>query len=84
MVGLQEAELCTELKAYEAALAAYDRALDLDPTNADAWTNKGGMLRSLGRDDEAVVAYARALELDPTNATNWYRKGIVLWNLRAI
>ena len=48
------------LKRYDEALAAYDRALALDPKYAFAWNNKGIALRALGREAEAQEAERHA------------------------
>jgi len=45
------------------------------------WTNKGGSLHSLGRDEEAVLCLDKALELDPRYAVAWNNKGASLDNL---
>jgi tetratricopeptide (TPR) repeat protein len=42
-----------ELKRHQEEVAAYDRALALDPNYANAWNNKATALRGLGRTDEA-------------------------------
>ncbi len=60
----------------EEALAAYDRALALDPNDADTWNNKGIALKALKRYEEAVVAYDRALALDPNYVGAWYNKAM--------
>lgn len=51
---------------HEEAIAAYRRALQLDPTRNTARTNLGAALRALGRYDEAAAEYRAALERDPT------------------
>ncbi len=51
-------------KALE-ALEAFEQAIRLDPNNADAYCNKGTVLRWLHRDDEALAMYDRAIELAP-------------------
>lgn len=48
------------------ALAAFDKALELEPSFALARNNQGWTLGSLGRFAEALVAVNQALELDPT------------------
>ncbi len=67
MPGTTRATLAA-LGRRDEALAAYDRALALDPTLAQAWYNKGVSLDALGRRDEALAAYDRALALDPNDA----------------
>jgi tetratricopeptide (TPR) repeat protein len=43
-------------RRYEEALAAYDRALAVDPAHANAWSNKVHLLDRLGRAREAAEA----------------------------
>ena len=49
----------------QAALADLDRALALDPANADALREKAAALQALGRGAEAEALYKRAVELQP-------------------
>lgn len=49
------------------ALDCYDKALEIDPKNAIAWSIKGLSLHILGRDSEALDCYDQALEIDPKN-----------------
>jgi Flp pilus assembly protein TadD len=36
-------------KEYEAAIASYDKALEIKPDKHEAWNNQGIALRNLGR-----------------------------------
>ena len=45
------------------ALMAARQVIDMDAGNANAWADKGDVLRELERFSEAVVAYDRALEI---------------------
>ncbi len=55
----------------EPGLQAAQKAVALDPTQADAWYNLGAALEHLDREDEAISAYQRAIELEPSpNAYN--------------
>jgi tetratricopeptide (TPR) repeat protein len=47
------------------AIADYDRAIALDPTNARAFNNRGLAHAALGQNDQALADYARAVQLDP-------------------
>ncbi len=49
------------------ALAAYDRALALDPDCEPAWMRKAMLLEELDRDHEAVIVYAELLHRHPHN-----------------
>ncbi|WP_313904604.1 tetratricopeptide repeat protein, partial [Streptomyces sp. 15-116A] len=55
----------------EEALAAYDRALALDPAYASAHASRGVALANLGRRTEALAALDHALDLIPSYA--WAR-----------
>lgn len=68
----------TELGKYEAALQAYDDAIELQPDYAWAWGRKGRTLRLLERYDEGLVCYDKAIELQPNDAWSWNGKGILL------
>ena len=48
-----------------AAMAGYDRILELDPAIAEIHNNRGLVLERLGRHADAVESYNRALALNP-------------------
>ena len=50
---------------YEDALVSYERALDRDPENANAWAQSGFVHRKLGQFDKSLEAYQQALEIEP-------------------
>jgi tetratricopeptide (TPR) repeat protein len=55
--------------------AAYRRALEIDPTYAEAWNHLCDLLETLERCDDAVAVIRRAVELVPTSAATWVRLG---------
>jgi O-antigen ligase len=59
----------------DAAAAAYERALALEPTWDTGWINLAGVLERAGRIDEALRALERARSIDYGNAAalNWAR-----------
>jgi len=63
------------------ALAAFERATELDPNDAYLWIIKGDALDNFERLAEALGAYHRATELDPSDPTAWKGKGTVLNDL---
>ncbi len=65
-------------EALALALPHYDRAVSLNPNYAEAHANRGGVLRRLGRWDEAEAAYGAALALDPRSALTHYNLGLLL------
>ena len=50
---------------FKNALSFFEQALLLKPDDPDLWNQKGVVLRSLGRYDEASECYNRSLQLDP-------------------
>lgn len=52
-----------------AARIAYDRLLQADPRNIDAWNGLAAIALKEGRIDDAEAAYLRALAIDPRDAT---------------
>jgi tetratricopeptide (TPR) repeat protein len=71
----------SQLGNKEEALAAYEEAIRLDPTDALAYNNKGNVLQALGQYEEARVAFDEAIRLDPTHADAYCNKGTVLQSL---
>jgi protein O-GlcNAc transferase len=53
------------------ALAAFDRALKLNPNLAEAWFGCGNSFHGTAQFDRASAAYQRAVALDPNFAEAW-------------
>lgn len=51
--------------AYDTCIDQFRKALDMDPTLAEAWNNLGLALTEQSRDDDALEAFKKALEIDP-------------------
>lgn len=47
----------------EDALAAYDKALQIDSGHADAWFNKGMVLKKAGKTSEATRCIEKSIDL---------------------
>jgi tetratricopeptide (TPR) repeat protein len=58
-----------DLGRHEEAIAAYQRAIELDPEYASPHNGLGNVYDDLGRHEEAIAAYQRAIELDPEYAS---------------
>ncbi len=68
-------------KKNEDAIIAYDKALEIDPSNTSAWNNKGIAMLRLKKYQEAIDCYDKALELNPNHANAWYNKAKALRDL---
>jgi superkiller protein 3 len=58
--------------AHEAAVFAFKRASDLDPSWGTPLSNLGAALETLGNKKRAEEAYRKATELQPDYATAWF------------
>ena len=65
----------------EAAIEAYNKAIELYPESAGAYNNKAVALCNLGKYDEAVAAFDKVIGLVPDNASVYYGKGTALREL---
>ncbi|MGI0055517.1 MAG: tetratricopeptide repeat protein [Thermoplasmata archaeon] len=62
---LGTAFVAEKLEDTEAALAAYDRAVEIGPGDLRVWNRRGAFLLSVHRSAEAVTSFDRALALAP-------------------
>ncbi len=53
---------------WKEAMMRWQRAIEIDPTYAEAWNNLGIAFEHEGRFDEAREAYETALDLDPKDS----------------
>jgi tetratricopeptide (TPR) repeat protein len=67
-------------RTYDRAEAAYRRAIELDPTLANAYTNLGNLMFRRGRAKEAESFYLRALQIDPEQPEAFYNLGFMLYD----
>lgn len=59
----------------DAALAAFDRAIQLDPTYVMAHSNRGLVLTDLERPQDAAAAFQQVIALTPDSAEAWCHLG---------
>ncbi len=55
--------------SYDLALRCYDKAIEIDPMESNAWKSKGNVLNELGQTVEANVAFAKANDLGYEDTT---------------
>jgi tetratricopeptide (TPR) repeat protein len=59
------------------SLQAYNRALELDPNDFEAWNNKGIDEGLLGKYDDALKSFEYAVALNKSYAEAWYNMGVI-------
>ncbi|BAY79561.1 TPR repeat-containing protein (plasmid) [Nostoc linckia NIES-25] len=65
-------------KKLDKAVAAYEKAIQLNPNYADAYNNLGIALSYQKKLDKAVAAYEKAIQLNPNYADAYNNLGIAL------
>ena len=68
----------------EAALASYDRALELRPDYAEALSNRGNTLHQMKRFEEALASFDRALKARPAYAEAFSNRGVTLHAMKRL
>jgi tetratricopeptide (TPR) repeat protein len=63
---------------YNEALGWYDKAIEINPYDANVWNNKGYALDGLGNYKEAIKCFDKAIEINPYDDVSWYNKGYAL------
>ncbi|MCW6051500.1 CHAT domain-containing protein [Lyngbya sp. CCAP 1446/10] len=65
----------------EGAIAAFEKALEIEPKFHITWNGLGNALNDLGRKREAIAAYEKALEIEPKFDYAWNGLGKALNDL---
>jgi tetratricopeptide (TPR) repeat protein len=72
------------LEDYSEAMRAYDKALDIDVTNADAWNLKSLVYYERKVYGKALDSVDKAIDSDPTFGMAWYNRSCYLSLLNQI
>ena len=59
------------------AIADYNKAIEINPDDADAYNNRGWVLYNLGKDKEAIADYNKAIEINPDHAKAYGNRGLL-------
>ncbi len=64
------------LKQFDRAIAAYSRAIELNPKNAGAYNYRGVAYGVKGEHDLAIKDFNRSIQLNPNDAEVYYNRGV--------
>lgn len=67
---------------HDRTMADYDKAIELNPDNADAYCERGDFYYEAGEYDKAAIDYDKAIELDPNGANAYYNRGCAYSEMR--
>ncbi len=62
---------------YKDAVKEYDKALEIDPENAEIYRKRGIANRARGDEKDALKDFDKAIELDPSNSKSYLGRGLV-------
>lgn len=68
----------SESRKYEQAIAAYDRAIQIQPNYYELWLKRGDAQVEMEQYQVALASYERAIKIQPEAEEGWYKKGRVL------
>ena len=69
----EQAEM--QCRMYQQAINDINQAIEMDPSNAGYWAEKGGIHLRLNRLEEAIQALEKALTLNPDEASTYRMLG---------
>ena len=72
-----------DLRQYERAIQDYNKAIQLDPNNAEAYNNRGNAYaKGLKQYERAIQDYNKAIQLNPNDERAYNNRGISYRNLK--
>ena len=71
----------SELGDYEMALENINKAMELDPNDADYVSTKADLLYDMGKGQESIAAYDDYIKVNPEYFGGYYRRGFLKDNL---
>lgn len=54
-----------QTQRYEDAIDSYDKVIEFNPLDAEAWGNRGGVLSMLQRYEDAIASFDKAIQIQP-------------------
>ena len=71
-----------DLGQYEKAILDYNKAIEINPHDKEAYVNRGANYSDLGQYEKAILDYNKALELDPEYADAYVNRGVAYFELK--
>ncbi len=78
---LQKSNSANDENFVNRAIVCFERAIQIDPTYADAHCNLGSALIRQDRVKDAIIAYKEAIDIEPNFAQPYFNLGLLLNNI---
>jgi serine/threonine protein kinase/Tfp pilus assembly protein PilF len=62
-------------QVYQKAILAYEKAIETNPENTEAYAGRGGIYLNMKQWDKTIADYSKAIELKPDNWWYWHERG---------
>ena len=69
-----------KLGNHSQAISDYDKAIEINPGNAEAYYNRGIEYDELGNHLQAISDYDSAIDINPSYAEAYYNRGVPMAN----
>ena len=66
----------TNSSLYDRAISDFNKAIEIDPKHAMAYSNRGNAYGEKGQYDRAISDYTKAIEINPRFAAAYYNRGL--------
>ena len=73
-----------ELEKYDEALFYYEKVIQIDGNNSDAWNKRGSILFKMGREQDAIRSLEKSIELNPDNQNAKLLRDQIMERLRLL
>lgn len=81
---VKQGEQLANMNRFKEALQSFDRAIEIDSNNDQAYGDKALILDKIGKHDEAISVFSEALSINSDNPVTWHNKGLTLAQLKRI
>lgn len=81
LIWFERGDELFQQQRYEAAIACYDKVIQIQPEDYLAWFKRGIALENLQRYEDAVMSYDKVIQIQPEDYLAWFKRGKVLEDL---
>jgi tetratricopeptide (TPR) repeat protein len=71
-----------QLKDYQAAIADYTKAIEINPNITEPYIYRGSLYSKLNEYQAAIADYTKVIEINPNDAEAYFNRGIAYYDLK--